>query len=161
MTTTTAVSRRGRRGRAFPRRSAATARANRRRSARSSGSSPDGAGAIAFDGEDISNRPTYEIVRRGLGYVPEDRRIFSDLTVEENLRVGRQPPRPNALRLDAGAALRHLPELARVAGARWRPHVGRGAADAHHRAHADGQSLPFFMLDEPSAMASPPALSSR
>ena len=40
--------------------------------------------------------PPYEIVRRGLGYVPEDRRIFSDLTVEENLLVGRQPPRPNA-----------------------------------------------------------------
>jgi branched-chain amino acid transport system ATP-binding protein len=35
-------------------------------------------------------------VRRGLGYVPEDRRIFSDLTVEGNLQVGRQPPRPNA-----------------------------------------------------------------
>ena len=36
-------------------------------------------GTIVFDGEDISKRPAYEIVRRGLGYVPEDRRIFSDL----------------------------------------------------------------------------------
>ena len=45
-------------------------------------------GTIVFDGEDISKRPVYEIVRRGLGYVPEDRRIFSDLTVEENLQVG-------------------------------------------------------------------------
>ena len=53
-------------------------------------------GAIVFDGEDISKCPTYEIVRRGLGYVPEDRRIFSDLTVEENLQIGRQPPRANA-----------------------------------------------------------------
>ena len=53
-------------------------------------------GRIVFDGEDISRRPAYEIVRRGLGYVPEDRRIFSDLTVEENLQVGRQPPRRNA-----------------------------------------------------------------
>src|SRR5580658_1036039 len=40
-------------------------------------------GTIVFDGEDISNHPAYEIVRRGLGYVPEDRRIFSDLTLEE------------------------------------------------------------------------------
>jgi branched-chain amino acid transport system ATP-binding protein len=54
------------------------------------------AGRIVFDGEDISKCPPYEIVRRGLGYVPEDRRIFSDLTVEENLLVGRQPPRPSA-----------------------------------------------------------------
>ena len=35
-------------------------------------------------------------MRGGLGYVPEERRIFTDLTVEENLEVGRQPKRPNA-----------------------------------------------------------------
>ena len=53
-------------------------------------------GAVVFDGEDLSDLPTYDIVRRGLGYVPEDRRIFADLTVEENLLVGRQPPRTGA-----------------------------------------------------------------
>jgi len=51
-------------------------------------------GRILFRGADISARPTHEIARAGLGYVPEDRRIFTDLTVEENLAVGRQPPRP-------------------------------------------------------------------
>ena len=50
-------------------------------------------GERIFDGEDISGLQTHEIVRRGLGYVPEDRRIFTDLTVEENLSVGWQPPR--------------------------------------------------------------------
>lgn len=50
-------------------------------------------GQIRFDGADISRLPTYEIARRGLGYVPEDRRIFTELTVEENFSVGRQPPR--------------------------------------------------------------------
>ncbi|WP_127090689.1 ABC transporter ATP-binding protein [Aquabacter cavernae] len=50
-------------------------------------------GQIRFDGTDISRLPTYDIVRRGLGYVPEDRRIFTELTVEENFTVGRQPPR--------------------------------------------------------------------
>ncbi len=53
-------------------------------------------GAIVFDGEDVSALPTYDLVRRGLGYVPEDRRIFSDLTAEENLLVGRQPARAGA-----------------------------------------------------------------
>ena len=53
-------------------------------------------GEVVFDGEDVSDLPTYDIVRRGLGYVPEDRRIFADLTVEENLLVGRQPPRAGA-----------------------------------------------------------------
>ncbi|MGA7809783.1 ABC transporter ATP-binding protein [Bradyrhizobium sp.] len=53
-------------------------------------------GRVLFEGRDVSNSPTYDIVRAGLGYVPEERRIFSELTVEENLEVGRQPKRPNA-----------------------------------------------------------------
>ena len=53
-------------------------------------------GQIVFEGRDVSAEPTHAIVRSGLGYVPEERRIFTDLTVEENLEVGRQPPRPNA-----------------------------------------------------------------
>jgi branched-chain amino acid transport system ATP-binding protein len=50
-------------------------------------------GEIRFNGGDISGLKSYEIARRGLGFTPEDRRIFVDLTVEENLDVGRQPPR--------------------------------------------------------------------
>src|ERR1700742_1503443 len=53
-------------------------------------------GRIVFEGRDVSNEPTHAIVRGGLGYVPEERRIFTDLTVDENLEVGRQPQRPNA-----------------------------------------------------------------
>jgi branched-chain amino acid transport system ATP-binding protein len=53
-------------------------------------------GEIVFDGSSIAHLPAHERVRRGLGYVPEDRRIFSELTVEENLAVGRQSQRPNA-----------------------------------------------------------------
>ena len=45
-------------------------------------------GAIHFAGHEITRRPTHEISRLGVGYVPEDRRIFADLTVEENLTVG-------------------------------------------------------------------------
>jgi len=55
-------------------------------------------GNIIFDGSSISHLPTHERVRRGLGYVPEDRRIFSDLTVNENLDVGRQARRRTAQR---------------------------------------------------------------
>jgi branched-chain amino acid transport system ATP-binding protein len=50
-------------------------------------------GAIAFAGADISHARTYDIARLGLGFVPEDRRIFTELTVLENLEVGRQPLR--------------------------------------------------------------------
>jgi len=50
-------------------------------------------GVVHFNGEDISARKPFEIARRGLGFTPEDRRIFVDLTVMENLDSGRQPPR--------------------------------------------------------------------
>jgi len=50
-------------------------------------------GAVRFNGRDISRLEPYENARLGLGFTPEDRRIFSDLTVLENLDVGRQPPR--------------------------------------------------------------------
>jgi branched-chain amino acid transport system ATP-binding protein len=53
-------------------------------------------GAVRFDGRDISALEPYRIARLGLGFTPEDRRIFSDLTVMENLDVGRQPPRASA-----------------------------------------------------------------
>jgi branched-chain amino acid transport system ATP-binding protein len=50
-------------------------------------------GAVHFNGSDISRLKPYEIARLGLGFTPEDRRIFADLTVLENLDIGRQPPR--------------------------------------------------------------------
>jgi branched-chain amino acid transport system ATP-binding protein len=50
-------------------------------------------GAVRFEGRDISRLKPYEIARLGLGFTPEDRRIFADLTVMENLDIGRQPPR--------------------------------------------------------------------
>lgn len=50
-------------------------------------------GDVSFMGTDIRGAKPYQIAAMGLGFVPEDRRIFTDLTVMENLDVGRQPPR--------------------------------------------------------------------
>ncbi|MEF7614980.1 ABC transporter ATP-binding protein [Aquincola sp. MAHUQ-54] len=50
-------------------------------------------GRIAFMGKDISRAQPYEVARAGMGFVPEDRRVFGDLSVLENFEVGRQPPR--------------------------------------------------------------------
>jgi branched-chain amino acid transport system ATP-binding protein len=52
------------------------------------------AGRITFEGQEIAGRSPSTIARLGLGYVPEERRIFTELTVRENLEVGRQKPRP-------------------------------------------------------------------
>jgi len=54
------------------------------------------AGEIRLAGERIDGQPAHVICRKGLGYVPEERRIFSDLTVMENLEVGRQDVRAGA-----------------------------------------------------------------
>jgi branched-chain amino acid transport system ATP-binding protein len=53
-------------------------------------------GEVRFEGAHIERHAPHEIARLGLGYVPEDRRIFTDLTVAENLEVGRQPARTGA-----------------------------------------------------------------
>ena len=50
-------------------------------------------GRLRFMGRDISASEPHQVASSGLGFVPEDRRIFTDLTVTENLEVGRQPPR--------------------------------------------------------------------
>jgi branched-chain amino acid transport system ATP-binding protein len=64
-------------------------------------------GTVRFNGADISRLAPFEIARLGLGYTPEDRRIFVDLTVMENLDVGRQAPRSFA---DGRAAPSWTPE---------------------------------------------------
>jgi len=67
---------------------------------------PKRTGTVSFLGQDISRREPHEIARLGMGYVPEDRRVFGDLTVLENLEVGRQPARSWA---DGSAAPRWTP----------------------------------------------------
>ncbi|HQN20649.1 MAG TPA: ABC transporter ATP-binding protein [Syntrophobacteraceae bacterium] len=57
------------------------------------GVNPPRSGQVLFKGADLTGRPVYENVRRGLAFVPEDRRIFPGLTVNENLEVAILPPR--------------------------------------------------------------------
>jgi branched-chain amino acid transport system ATP-binding protein len=54
---------------------------------------PRRSGIVHLNGRDVSVLKPFEIARLGMGFTPEDRRIFSDLTVLENLDVGVQPPR--------------------------------------------------------------------
>ncbi|NIF84502.1 ABC transporter ATP-binding protein [Comamonas sp. Tr-654] len=64
---------------------------------------PHREGSIRFMGEAIEKKASHQIAQRGLGYVPEDRRIFTELTVLENLEVGKQKPR----RWPDGSAMPH------------------------------------------------------
>ncbi|MEO6363741.1 MAG: ABC transporter ATP-binding protein [Caldimonas sp.] len=69
-------------------------------------------GAVTFRGQDIASLPAHRIARMGLGWVPEDRRIFTDLTVRENLEVARQPPRRGARAWSEREVVALFPNLA-------------------------------------------------
>ena len=76
------------------------------------GLTPARRGAIRFEGADITRAPPYEIARAGIGWVPDDRRIFPTLTVERNLAIARKKSRFRAWRLEEifgiFSALEHL-----------------------------------------------------
>jgi branched-chain amino acid transport system ATP-binding protein len=55
------------------------------------GLTPPNRGIVRWKGEEIQGLPAYRIARKGVGFVPEDRRIFPDLTVWENLDIARRP----------------------------------------------------------------------
>jgi branched-chain amino acid transport system ATP-binding protein len=76
------------------------------------GLTPPARGRVEWKGRDITGRPPHEIAKAGLGFVPEDRRIFADLTVEENLLVGR---RADARGWTAERVFRFFPKLGELA----------------------------------------------
>ena len=71
-------------------------------------------GEIRFEGRRIDGLQPHQIARFGLGYVPEDRRIFTDLTVAQNLEVGRQPPRAGAPLWSPAKLFELFPNLGRM-----------------------------------------------
>ena len=79
---------------------------------------PPARGEVSFAGRRIERLPPYRIARLGLGYVPEERRIFTELTVVENLEVGRQAPRPGTPAWTEDRLFALFPNLA---GLRQRP----------------------------------------
>ncbi len=72
---------------------------------------PPAGGEVTFGGRRIDRLPPYRIARLGLGYVPEERRIFTDLSVMENLEVGRQAARDGAPRWDVDRLFALFPNL--------------------------------------------------
>jgi branched-chain amino acid transport system ATP-binding protein len=65
------------------------------------GANPIASGRVLFDGEDVSSQPAHRRLRRGIALVPEGRRLFADLTVEENLLVARDHGRSGPWDVDS------------------------------------------------------------
>ncbi|MGZ5226192.1 MAG: ABC transporter ATP-binding protein, partial [Burkholderiales bacterium] len=114
---------------------------------------PPRSGKIEFLGEEISGRQAFEIARLGIGYVPDDRRIFVDLTIDENLKIVR-----HVMRRDGRWTLERVFQLFPVL-AELRQKSGSGLSGGEQKMLAIGRALmgnpTLLILDEPSEGLSP------
>lgn len=116
-------------------------------------------GSVDFMGASIAGLKPYQIARKGLGYVPEDRRIFTDLTVAENLRTGRQPERtwPDgspAPSWSEPVLFEHFPNLAEMVG-RQGDQMSGGEQQMLSVARTLMGNPYVVLLDEPSEGVAP------
>mgnify|MGYP006294613051 FL=1 len=112
-------------------------------------------GELRIDGEPMSGaEPTHEIVRRGIGWVPEDRRIFGELTVAENLEVGRREPAPGGTPWTIQALFALFPNLEGLARRRAR-YTSGGEQQMLAIARTLMGNPRLVLLDEPSEGLAP------
>lgn len=111
-------------------------------------------GQVSFQGVNITGLAPHKVAKLGLGYVPEDRRIFTDLTVIENLEVGRQPPRAGTVTWTQDMLFDLFPNLAER-----RANRGKALSGGEQQMLTIARTLmgnpSFVLLDEPSEGIAP------
>jgi branched-chain amino acid transport system ATP-binding protein len=111
-------------------------------------------GSITFMGHELVGLAPHRVAKLGLGYVPEDRRIFTDLTVLENLEVGRQPAREGTVTWTRDMLFDLFPNLAERRNNRGKEMSG-GEQQMLTIARTLMGNPSFVLLDEPSEGIAP------
>lgn len=118
------------------------------------GLTPPASGSIAYDGVELIGKPPYAIAKLGVGFVPDDRGIFADLTVHENLEIAETRRRPNG---DAWTLERLYSAFPMLQGLRTRrgEHLSGGEQRLLSVARALLTHPRLLIFDEPAEGLSP------
>jgi branched-chain amino acid transport system ATP-binding protein len=116
---------------------------------------PPKRGSVTFLGQQIAGKKPYQIARMGMGYVPDDRIVFADLSVDENLEISERPPRNGSKSAWNRSTVYEIFPALKAIGSRRAGFLSGGEQQMLTIARALVTNPDFILLDEPTEGLAP------